>query len=165
MPIPSYMTVKGSRQGLISAGAMGPESVGNAHQPAHRDEILVQSVQHDFYMPDASAGGHRVHTPLIITKVVDKSTPLLNNALASQELLTECRLDCYRTAVAGGLELFYSIHLEDALVQRVQIYSPHCQDESQAHLTQMEQVCFTYKRIRWEHRVAGTSGSDSWQRG
>lgn len=164
MPTPSYMTVKGSRQGLISASAMGPESAGNAHQPEHRDEILVQAVQHDVYMPDATSGGHRMHTPLIITKAVDKTTPLLHNAFASQELLTECRLDCYRLTQAGGLEQFYSIHLEDAVVQRLQTYSPHCQDESKGHLTIMERVYFSYKRVRWEHHVAGTSGSDSWQR-
>jgi type VI secretion system secreted protein Hcp len=40
---------------------------------------------------------------------------------------------------------------------------PNCQDPSQSHFTHLEKVSFSYRKIKWDHTVAGTSGEDDWR--
>src|SRR5690554_5983197 len=102
MPTPAYMTIEGTKQGLITAGTFTEDSVGNIFQEGHEDQILVQAFDHQVIIPrDPQSGqptGQRVHKPLMITKVFDKSSPLLFNALTSGERLNKCRLEWYRTS-------------------------------------------------------------------
>lgn len=42
-----YLTLKGSKQGLISAGCSSYDSIGNKYQENHLDEILVYSTTYD----------------------------------------------------------------------------------------------------------------------
>ncbi|TON49957.1 Hcp1 family type VI secretion system effector, partial [Vibrio parahaemolyticus] len=82
-------------------------------QEAHVDEFLVQELDHVLTVPrDPQSGqptGQRVHRPLVVTKVQDRSSPLLFNALVSGEKLPECLIRFYRTSVQGKQEHYYSI--------------------------------------------------------
>ncbi|MBL1388615.1 type VI secretion system tube protein Hcp, partial [Proteus mirabilis] len=40
---------------------------------------------------------------------------------------------------------------------------PHCQDPAKADFTQLIEVSLSYRKIDWEHTVAGTSGADDWR--
>lgn len=106
---------------------------------------------------------HRLHKPLVITKTIDKSSPLLNNALCSGEVLKTCRLEIYRTSASGTQERFYIIDLSDAIIIAIDLIMPHCQDLNSAHFTQMEKVHFVYQSIIWTHVTGGTIGMDEWQ--
>lgn len=162
MPTPAFMTLRGERQGLISAGAFTEASVGNVYQVGREDRIMIQALSHDIFVPNGSGSGRRMHKPLIITKTIDKATPLINNALCSGELLKECRVEWYRTSAQGTQEHFYTMELEDALIIGAEVLMPHCQDPGTAHLTQLEKVHFSYRRINWRHEVSRTMGSDEW---
>ena len=95
MPTPAYLSITGVKQGLITAGTFTQDSVGNTYQQGHADQILVQAFSHQVVVPrDPQSGqptGQRVHKPLMISKVFDKSSPLLFSALTSGEQVT-CRL-------------------------------------------------------------------------
>ncbi|MCW2257454.1 type VI secretion system Hcp family effector [Providencia alcalifaciens] len=41
MAYPTYLTLKGKSQGLISAGCSSQDSIGNRYQVGHEDEIQV----------------------------------------------------------------------------------------------------------------------------
>lgn len=116
MPTPAFMTLHGERQGLISAGAFTEASVGNTYQLGREDQIMIQALSHGIFVPKGSGAGRRMHKPLIITKTIDKATPLINNALCSGELLKVCRVEWYRTSAQGTQEHFYTMELEDALI-------------------------------------------------
>ena len=163
MPTPAYLTIKGKTQGLISAGALGEESFGNAWQIDHKDQILVQALSHGIYVPNGAKKGQRIHKPLIITKVIDKSSPLINNALCHGEPLSVCEVKWYRPSSSVGLEHFYTMELRDAVITAVDLLMPHCQSKEGAHFTQLESVQFAYQDIVWRHEVAGTSGWDTWE--
>ena len=167
MPTPAYLVINGSRQGLITAGAFTQESVGNIYQEGHENQILVQAFSHQIIVPrDPQSGqptGQRVHKPLMISKVFDKSSPLIFNALTSGEVLDNCHLAWYRTSSVGIQEHYFSIELIDAVIVDVQSRMPNCQDPAMAHYTQLEDVFFTYRKIKWTHEVSGTSGSDDWR--
>lgn len=167
MPTPAYLTIEGETQGPITSGSFTADSVGNTYQEGHEDEILVEAFKHHVTIPrDPQSGqptGQRVHKPLTITKVFDKSSPLIYNALTSGEKLTKCELKFYRTSAAGQQEHYFSIELEDAIIVDVVAYMPNCQDPAQAHFTNLEDVSFSYRKITWRHEVAGTEGSDDWR--
>ncbi|WP_347903519.1 Hcp family type VI secretion system effector [Pseudomonas purpurea] len=167
MPTPAYLSITGTKQGLITAETFTQKSVGNIYQEGHEDQILVQAFQHQVIIPrDPQSGqptGQRVHKPLMITKVFDKSSPLIFAALTSGERLENCHLAWYRTSVEGIQEHYFSIELVDALIVEVQSRMPNCQDPQMSHFTHLEDVYFTYRKIIWTHEISGTSGSDDWR--
>ncbi|MEV1661324.1 type VI secretion system tube protein TssD, partial [Pseudomonas aeruginosa] len=89
MATPAYMSITGTKQGLITAGAFTEDSVGNTYQEGHEDQVMVQGFNHEVIIPrDPQSGqptGQRVHKPVVITKVFDKASPLLLAALTSGE--------------------------------------------------------------------------------
>ncbi len=167
MPTPAYLTVEGSTQGAITSGTFTQDSVGNVYQEGHEDEILVEAFSHQVTIPrDPQSGqptGQRVHKALVITKVFDKSSPLLYTALTTGEMLTKCELKFYRTSSDGQQEHYFTIELEDAIIVDITAYMPNCQDPGQAHFTNLEDVSFSYRKITWTHEAGGTSGSDDWR--
>ncbi|MBX8551651.1 Hcp family type VI secretion system effector, partial [Pseudomonas cichorii] len=108
MATPAYMSITGEKQGLITAGAFTPDSVGNTFQEGHEDEVMVQAFHHDVIIPrDPQSGqptGQRVHKPVKITKVFDKSSPLLQAALTSGERLSKVEIKWFRTSAQGTQE-------------------------------------------------------------
>lgn len=168
MPTPCYLSIEGKTQGLISSGALSPESVGNRYVQGHEDEILVQEIEHEIFTPSDSQAGQptspRVHQPLRVTTTLDKSTPLLYNALVSGESFPKVELKWYRTSIEGKQEHFFSTQLTDATVTSIVCEMPHCQEARSAEFTQYLQISLVYREIRWEHLMSGTSGSDDWRR-
>ena len=167
MPTPAYMSVEGATQGNITAGAFTAESVGNIWQEAHQDEVLVEAFEHQIIVPcDVQSGqptGQRVHKPVIITKIYDKSSPLLYTALTSGERLTKVEIKWYRTSIQGAQEHYFTHLLTDAVIVDISAEMPNCQDPGKAHFTHLEKVAMTYRRIEWTHVVSGTTGEDDWR--
>lgn len=87
MATPAYLSITGTKQGLITAGVFTADSVGNTYQEGHGDQVMVQGFSHEVIIPrDPQSGqptGQRIHKPVKITKVFDKSSPLLPAALTS----------------------------------------------------------------------------------
>jgi type VI secretion system secreted protein Hcp len=167
MPTPAYLTIVGATQGPITQNALTPESVGNIWQEAHKNEILVQAFNHEVLLPtDPQSGqptGPRVHQKLSITKVFDKTSPLLYEALTRGEQLPVCLIKWYRTTQAGTQEHYFTMKLEDAIVVDIKAYMYTCQDPANGPFTHLEDVSFSYRKITWTHEVAGTEGSDDWR--
>ncbi|MCP3869544.1 MAG: Hcp family type VI secretion system effector [Gammaproteobacteria bacterium] len=167
MPSVAYMSVQGTTQGNITAGANTMDSMGNRYQEGHEDEVTVQAFKHQIIIPrDPQSGqpsGQRVHQPLVITKIFDKTSPLLYAALTSGERLSEVVIKWYRTSMAGTQEHYYTHKLEDAMIVDMSGHSPNAQDPAMEHFSHMEDVSFTYRQITWTHEIGGTEGSDDWR--
>ena len=167
MPTPCYISIQGKSQGNLTAGAFTADSVGNIYVQGHEDEMLVQAFEHLVSVPtDPQSGqpaGQRVHRPFRFTVALNKAVPLLYNALASGEMLPTVTLKWFRTSVEGRQEHFFSTRLTDATVVDIDCQMPHCQDANKSEFTQLIQVALAYRKIVWEHTVAGTSGADDWR--
>ncbi|EPU3933868.1 Hcp family type VI secretion system effector [Morganella morganii] len=167
MPTPCYIAIEGKTQGNITAGAFTAESVGNIYVQGHEDEMLVQQFDHIVTVPtDPQSGqpsGQRAHRPFKFTVAMNKAVPLLYNALASGEMLPTVELKWYRTSVEGKQEHFFTTALEDATIVNIDCKMPHCQDPSKSDYTQLIEVSLAYRKISWDHTVAGTSGADDWR--
>lgn len=152
-----YMSIKGRRQGLISAGCSTTDSIGGRCQIAHVDEIMVLSFSHNF--SNVGNTERATHRPILITKYIDKATPLLAEALAGRETM-ECRLNLYRINAAGKQECYFKVELSDAIVVDQRLEVPHsvllnAQDPQ-------EYLAIRYGFIEWHHLIANTSGYAKW---
>ena len=168
MPTPAYISIEGSTQGNITQGAFTADSVGNVFVEGHEDEILVQEVNHNVTVPtDPQSGqpaGQRIHKPFKFTCALNKAVPMMYNALSSGETLTKVEVKWYRTSVDGKQEEFFATALEDAVIVDMNLVLPHAQDPKNADFTQLLEVSLSYRKITWDHTVAGTSGSDDWRK-
>src|ERR1043165_4020450 len=97
MALNAYLTLKGQKQGNIN---------GSVTQKGHENQIMVIAVSHEVVSPrDAASGlptGKRQHKPLVITKEIDKATPLLYKALVTNETLTSFVLNFYQPSSHAG---------------------------------------------------------------
>lgn len=157
MANPGYMTITGKIQGLISAGCSTPVSIGNKFQAAHTDEIMLLSYSHN--MSNIGNISKSTHSPIIITKVVDKSSPLLAQALSNREEI-DCTLRFYRVSSSGQQEKFYSVSISGGVIVDLTLEMPHAVLQNDAE--PQEHVAIRYRDIAWTHHAAGTSGYSSW---
>lgn len=152
-----YMTITGKAQGLISAGCSSQDSIGNKCQVGHTDEIMVLALNHS--MANIGNIKHATHGPIVITKNVDKSSPLLAQALTNREEL-KCTISFFRTSQYGAQEKFYTIELQGGQIADLMLDLPHAVLQSDAEA--QEQLSIRYRRIAWTHHLAGTSGVSYW---
>lgn len=150
----TYLTLVGQNQGKISAGCMSLDSVGNKAQISHLDQILIYELTHAI-----SRDQNACHHPVIITKPIDKSSPLLGKAISENEILT-CDFDVYMTNKFGINELFYKIKLTQARMTDIHLTLPNnlSDPNGQPH----EVISLSYETITWEHCTAGTSAYSLW---
>lgn len=134
--------------------------MGNKFQTEHMNEITVLCCEHN--MNKQPEDTRKTHCPLYITKNIDKASPLLATAFASQEYL-DCVIDFFRTNEQGYNEKFYTIELKKALVTGIDFTQPHT---VLSHNEEMhENIALSYKEIVWKHNIAGTMGYDNWENG
>lgn len=149
-----YATLKGKQQGLISAGCSSMESIGNKGQTGHLDQILVNSLLHSITREQNVS-----HHPVVFTKPIDKSSPLLGVAISNNESL-EALFEFYRTNTFGAQERYFTLLLTDASISDISASHPHSITHNGAQ--PQETISLKYKSISWGHIIAGTSGYSIW---
>lgn len=150
-----YLSLKGERQGLISAGCGTKGSIGNKYQINHQDEIFVLQCDH------AMSRVHNVvNHPIKFYKPIDKSSPLLNAAITNNEKLSAV-FSFYRTATGGGIERFYSIEIHGAYLTNLSFCYPHALTHSDNQPEEV--VTLSYMNISWKHLMAGTESYSVWE--
>jgi type VI secretion system secreted protein Hcp len=161
MAIPAYMTIEGENQGEISSGALSEDSVATYTQEGHEDEIMIYAFQHNVPRGTSEQNGQIASMPAMkpieITKMIDKSSPLLHNALTSGEQLT-VTINWYRISSSGEEEVYYVMEIEDAVLVDIQTVLPSIGDPNMSHLTHMEVVYINPGAVTWTHEAAGTEG-------
>ncbi|MDE9558101.1 Hcp family type VI secretion system effector, partial [Xenorhabdus bovienii] len=135
-------------------GCSTVDSIGNKFQKGHEDEILVNELSSNLSMHQ-----NVNFQPIDIRKPIDKSSPLLSQALTSNEILT-CEFFFYRTAMNGGLELYYKIKLTEASLVNINFFCPNSITHNDAQPE--ESLSIKFKSITWEHVTAGTSSYSIW---
>jgi type VI secretion system secreted protein Hcp len=148
-----YLKVKGSKQGEIK---------GDVTEKGKEGLIKTISFQHEVASPREAASGQatgkRQHKPLVITKEIDKSSPLLMAALTKNENLNEVTLTFYRPDKATGAnELWYTITLKDAHVSDIK--STWVSEKKMS----LEELSFTYEKIKWTFADGNVTHEDSWE--
>jgi type VI secretion system secreted protein Hcp len=158
MPMPAHMTLVGVNQGEIKGSCM---------QQGREDTILIEGFEHVVRIPkDPHTGlptGKRVHEPFTVIKIFDKSSPKLYQALCTGEHLEQVVIKWYRIDPTGAEEHYFTHTLEKAIIVDIKAWMPNCLDPVKESYTHMENVSFTYEKIRFTWEVDGIESEDSWQ--
>ena len=152
----AFLTLSGSRQGNIR---------GSVTQKGREGKIMVIAADHTFYSPvDQMSGqisGRRVHMPLVITKEVDRSSPLLRMALANNEIMKDFRLEFWEPSPTGMEKQYFTIQLINAAISSIKFVMPNTRDPETMRLKEYEEIQFTYQRIIWTYEDGGIRAEDS----
>ena len=157
MPTTVYVTMKGVKSGDITGDSTVKHREGN---------IEVMQFDHDIRKPtDTFTGqttGHRIHSPIVLWKAMDQSSPILYNVLCEGETLSEVNIKLYETDPAGGERQRFNIKLENAHVAEIKTFMPNTKDSEREHYAYHEAVSLTYSRITWEDKAFQKVATDDW---
>jgi type VI secretion system secreted protein Hcp len=146
------LQITGDQQGQIR---------GSSTRSGRQNTIDVASVRHEVTSPrDAASGlptGKRTHKPLVITKKIDKSTPLLLSALVNNENLSSFVLSVYASSKKGTETVAYRIRLTNANIASIRLVT-----DDNGELA--EEISFTYQKIEWTWVDGAVQAEDDWER-
>ncbi len=160
MALNVHIWINGTSQGEITGDStvtsMGREGSIEAFKLEHTVQVPVET--------SGMATGQRSHSPIKITKRIDRSSPLLHQALCNNEEL-EVTIKFYRPNPAGDgtTEHFYTIRLRQGRISSIKTILPNTIDDQTATLPPMEEVSFVFGTIRWIYETAGTESEDQWR--
>jgi type VI secretion system secreted protein Hcp len=83
-------------------------------------------------------------------------------ALCTGEHLKDVTLKFYRITKQGTEEHYYTIMLEDAIVVSIKPYMPVTLLAENEPYRHMEEVAYTYRKIKWTWEPNGIEAEDSW---
>lgn len=155
MALPGYMNIVAENQGSIE---------GECDLENREGSIVVQAIQHSVKLPTDQRGlpnGRRVHMPITILKELDRTSPMLYQALSEGELLAEVTIDWYRIDSAGMEELYYRQTLKNAQITAIEFVVEHEADSANSKTGHMEKVSLIYDSISWSHEADGIEFEDN----
>jgi len=163
MAMMAYMLAKGQKSGQIK---------GSVTQKGREDSIAVIAVSHSIISPrDPQSGlptGQRMHKPFVITKELDKSTPVLYNVLCTNENLTEVLIKFWTPqikAVQGtGQEVqHYTVKLTNANIAAIDFRMANIRHADLVKFAEYEEIAMTYQKIDWTWNDGGITAEDDWE--
>lgn len=156
MALNAYLTLKGQTQGNIK---------GSVTQKGREGKIMVIAAHHEVLQPhDPATGqatGKRRHSPFVITKEVDKSSPLLYTAWATNEKMLQWQLQFWRPGPAGVEKQAYTIELVNANIASIGLTMPNNKVPETANLAEYEDIAFVYQNIKWIWTDGNLTASDN----
>jgi len=159
MPMPTHMTLEGENQGEIK---------GSCDMEGREDSILVYQVDHTIHIPrDPQSGqpsGKRVHGPFTIVKEYDKASPKLYQALATGERMKNVTIKYFRIDPTGVEEHYFTHVFETAIIVNMRAYYPLTFVNESEPFRHMEEVSFTYDKVKWTWEPDGIESEDSWKK-
>jgi type VI secretion system secreted protein Hcp len=157
MALNAYLTIVAEKQGLIR---------GSVTQKGRAGKILVTAASHQVICPrDPASGiptGKRVHKPLLLTKELDCSTPLLLNILAHNENIRSLELQFWQPSPTGAERQHFTIRLTNANISAIQFKLPSTRSPKLSRYNEYEEIAFTYQKIEWTWTEGGITADDDW---
>lgn len=139
-----YVTINGEVQGEVSKDCGSDASVGNRYQHGHEDEVFVFSLVKSFSSTGAGVNAQGI----TFCKIIDKSSPLLMNAINNNESLNMV-FSIYRVNRFGRMEKYYLIEVRGARISGIDTRV----DTNTLHY---EYITVNYDYIHSRHLMAGT---------
>jgi type VI secretion system secreted protein Hcp len=108
-----------------------------------------------------------MHKPLVITKQLDRSSPLLYQALITNESMSRFELRFFAPVVGPSQSVStlvqnYVVRLTNASIADIEFTLPDTTDPALSRLSPFEKISFTYQKIEWLWTDGGISTTDTW---
>lgn len=158
-----YISVRGQKQGAIK---------GDVTQKGREGTIMGIAYSHEITSPrDVATGlaiGKRVHKPITVRMEWGSQTPLLFNAMVTNENLPEVKMDFYRPQLAAasgvGSEVqFMTITLTNANIASIHYAMDNNKNPDLMKYAEYEDISFTYQKITITYTRGGITGQDDWR--
>jgi type VI secretion system secreted protein Hcp len=157
--LPAYMWATGETQGVIN---------GSVDHPGRENSMEVVEFSHSRSQAiDSASGlpsGKRQHRPIRVTKLIDKASPKLANALTTNESLTTFRINFYRPGPSGVEQQFYTVELVNARITNISqsIISRNTEEWNIIAAPAIETITLVYDKIIWTWEDGGIAAEDDW---
>lgn len=151
-----------------------PGIKGSARQKHVLEKIAIQGVAAEVYAvpnwvtgkpdPDGLLGGagkkvKTRHKPMILTKEIDKASPLLYEALESAETYNNVFLYFWRLPPGGGAEQnYYTIRMSGVQVAGVRVIMPNNRFAANELMPEQEELLLTYTHIEYNFDTTPSGG-------
>ena len=147
---------------LYLSGAKSGEIKGSVTQKGRENSIAVIAVDHE--IKNDSSG--KKHTVFTITKELDRSSPLLYQALATNEVLKGFRLQFWTPQIKAGTGVgsevqHYTVTLNNSRIVDIKFKMANIKNPELQKYTEYEEVSFVYESISWTWNDGGITASDS----
>ena len=163
MALNAYLKLKGQKSGEIK---------GSVTQKGRENKIMVIAVSHEIISPrDAASGlptGKRMHKPFVITKELDKSSPILYQVLCTNENVSEWELQFWtpqlRATGGVGTEVqHFTVKLTNANIASIAFRMANNKHPDLMKFAEYEEIAFTYQKIEWTWTDGGITAGDDWE--
>jgi len=163
MALNAYLKLTGAKQGDIN---------GSVTQKGREGKIMVIAVNHEIISPrdvvSGQATGKRQHKPFVITKELDKSTPLLLSALVNNENIVGWELQFFaaktKSGAGAGVETNnFTVRLTNAFITDIKSIMLNNKDPELVKFAPYEEIAFTYQKIEWTWVDGSITAMDDWE--
>jgi type VI secretion system secreted protein Hcp len=158
MALNAYLKLTGETQGEIK---------GSVTQAGREDSILVIATAHEIVSPrDAASGlptGKRQHKPFVVSKELDKSTPLLMNALVNNENISSLECRYWQPSASGQEVQHYTVELTNASIAAVRSEMLNNKVPENMQHKEREHISFCYQKITLTWEDGGITAEDDWE--
>ncbi len=167
MPNEIFVTIEDAEGNNLTEGASSKESIGSYYKEDHMDKISVQGFEQKSVLPidrrNGQVTGVRRYEYVEITKLIDKSSPLLAQLL-SQPTDLNIHVEFYRSpdeTSSGEPVRYFQIKMAEAKLVSMELSSPNAMDPANDHYMAMEKLQFSFNAVAWKHDVSGTETVDT----
>jgi type VI secretion system secreted protein Hcp len=120
-------------------------------------------------MASGQASGKRQWKPVCLVKQSGASTPQFFQAMATNENLPEVNFEFSRTNPNGEEYVYQTVKLTDASVTKIHTHTANTAEDgtsskhtATADTMQLEEICFSFRKIEISNADGKTSFMDSW---
>ena len=154
MAIPVYLWLKDDGGALIKGGV----DVLN-----RESSIEIKGFHHNLMIPTDNATGKvtgtRMHSPMLLVKEFDYSSPYLYKAVSTGQNLTSAEIKWYKINDAGQEVEYFNMFLEEV---RIVSISPSMASPDNPNENHMETLELRYEKITWKHCDGNIMHTDAW---
>ena len=149
----------------LEGESMGP-ILGEVITPGREDSHSVLAYSHEIVAPyDAASGlptGKRQHQPFRVVKLLNRGSPRLVEALATNERLTYVRFDVWAPNLTGKESRLLTYELHIARLISVRPWMPNKSDAATVTYAPAEEIAFVYQSITVTFEDGGVTFTDDW---
>jgi len=135
-----YLYINGEKAGQVK---------GSVTQKGREDSIMVIAFEQMTKIEMGIAAGKRNVGPIVITKEVDKSSPVLRQMLNTNEIIKEAFIKFWTPSASGKESQHYTVKLTQARIVAMKTVMANNKIPSNMQLKEYEEITIIYGRAEW----------------
>ena len=136
----AYMYITGVKTGQVK---------GSGTQKGRENSIMVIAFEQMTKAEMGSVTGKRNVGPIVITKEVDKSSPVLRQMLNTNESIKEAIIQFWQPSASGKEIQHYTVKLTQARIVSMKTVMANNKIPSNMQLKEYEEITIAYGRAEW----------------